>query len=409
MGVGKWVYDFQTLIAGILAFGLGWVALRQLHLARAQMAITTRETLINQLQETDKRARASTKEIASISVAFESVIYRDDFDAGPNISVFWAHDAEQSVSMVKRSLEMQQTRKDDTAAIDELRSEVIKAADRLEDCLRDIHQVASIDVGDPDYGFTDEQITEEKAKLRTASDAAKELLPDRLIEVRDAGRVLRDAYNAELASLRDRIRSINETIVRQGHDWAPWTLRSLLKSRLLQAIAGAAVVLLLVGAYLYYSESVPRWQTQYAELGVGMGMDEVRYIKGDAQDFLGPRDKKFGGRQLLFPRDLKAGQTDEDFDGWEYDLAGGRANLRVLFDAQKRVRTITCFSQAVQICPPLFGLSDGATEPAVIERLGPTKWSTWNRSGGWKVLSYYQLNAAFYMKKNRIYAIEVGQ
>jgi hypothetical protein len=220
--VGRWlakfIYDYQSLIAGVLAFGIAWYALRpiyrQLHIAQLQMAISEREVLITRLAEVERRSQGVAKELTTITSDFSQQLYSHDEQDEPNITSEWAHGAEQIVSQVISGLKRQQITKADDPVFDDRRAAVIAAADVLEDCLRDIHQVDSIDLDDQEYGFTVAQIADEKAKLERASEVAQSALTACIRDVSEARDELDAEYNRALAALRDRIRQINELLLK---------------------------------------------------------------------------------------------------------------------------------------------------------------------------------------------------
>lgn len=98
-----------------------------------------------------------------------------------------------------------------------------------------------------------------------------------------------------------------------------------------------------------------------------MSQDEVSYVKGVPTHVLVDEEPSKTLQQIEVSK-LDQGQNVSDFSFWGYDISG--AWIRVDLDADRRIKSILCYSNGYFDCPAVFGLYDGSDEERVIARLG---------------------------------------
>jgi hypothetical protein len=195
-----------------------------------------------------------------------------------------------------------------------------------------------------------------------------------------------------------------------------WHWRRAARWSLVTAGSFALLVALgVVGAFVYEKvRNMPRKQTAYAELVLGMTMPEVKYVKGypphvvkDAPKEPDPKDVWWQYPRVLDTlKDLKEGQHIEDYSTWTFDQDNQNFRIDVDFNvATKTVNKIACYSQKAMSCPPLIGIDDGMSEETIIERLG--KPSHQHLDGVTREIEYKDLGVWFYLTKKTIYMMGV--
>jgi hypothetical protein len=148
-------------------------------------------------------------------------------------------------------------------------------------------------------------------------------------------------------------------------------------------------------------------QTEYAGLRLGIGPDEVIYIKGYPPEVLGPPDKgyEWAGQTVIYTENLEKGERVEDYKNWSYDDSFKR--IEVTFNTEKTaVVDILCYSSDSQRrCPPIFGVADGDSEQDVIRKLGPP--GTSRIEGVTKHISYPAVGIDLWLGKERVYMLSI--
>lgn len=112
----------------------------------------------------------------------------------------------------------------------------------------------------------------------------------------------------------------------------------------------------------------------------GMSEQEVRYLRGTPEQVLE------GGSRWLY----RDGET---------------ALTLLRFAPDKRVRSVSCFGEIGQPtgCSDIMGLTLGASEDQVVNRLGPPGQRTFVHDG--KILAYGDMGIAFTLRESRVVAI----
>ncbi len=217
----RFVYDYQSLVAGGLALLAALVALLpvydQVGLARVQSAIMTRQILGRRVLETEARQHAAKQSLAAITTAFLQAIYPGDPDGEAEIDVNWAFGAWQLTDQTVRDLSREQTTRMDPKSVNTARALVLEAARKLAGCLDDIHEPHSRDYDDPELGLTDEQAKAAEADALRASKAAETELPRLISSTRKASDGLDGAYISVIDAIRRRIRDLDDFILAKRH------------------------------------------------------------------------------------------------------------------------------------------------------------------------------------------------
>jgi uncharacterized protein YuzE len=157
-------------------------------------------------------------------------------------------------------------------------------------------------------------------------------------------------------------------ITRDRWNWRRAARRTLVAFGAIIAVAALGTVGVVVVEEV---GDMPRPQTGYADLRLGMTMTEVKYLKGYPPNVIDKNDTdKLGGwRVVNATKDLN-GRHVEDFAEWSYEI-NDKTRIDIDFDSKNgKVTGIGCFSAEVMECPPLFGIQDGTTEDVLLKKLG---------------------------------------
>lgn len=206
-GVGVAIYDFQTLIAGVLAIGAAYYAARpvwrQLKNNDLQTRILHRETLASLLREAQERFARVTKSIAEPMSDLDRLTTDP---AGETIAI-GGHDAfaiEQRLygELDWYLIDLNATEADD---IEVAKAGLKMALDDLLRTLNDVHWVEHNEQHDEDHSIPDE----EWAAIIVRSQEAETLAADKAAVARRAMRALGKAQGAWLTALRGRIAKLD--------------------------------------------------------------------------------------------------------------------------------------------------------------------------------------------------------
>ena len=153
----------------------------------------------------------------------------------------------------------------------------------------------------------------------------------------------------------------------------------------------------------------------YAGVTLGVTRGEVRYRLGSppvvfgkaSDDPTGPWGK-YQPVYFVDPKrdpinQLPKGTTDEDYDEWSYEPSDV-SSINVKFDTKSnRVISVGCFDFSLthSDCPPLLGVISGASEEALLKRLGKPTREVLDQEA--KTVHYDDLGAAFVLKRSRVY------
>ena len=213
-GAWKLLYDWQTLVTGLLALLAAFIAARpvwqQIRSLRIQSAVMARDTLIMRIAAMESRQTTTRENIDRITRDFMRTIHPSEYEAVPDINPQWAHAAEQVVDEVIGALTVLQETSLDGELIDTKRQTTIQQAKDLSACLFEIHAPYSGVLDDPELNLTKEQIAAPTADATRAEGN----LEQRISAVQKSGAELDAAFKASLERLRDRIRQIDVLVVR---------------------------------------------------------------------------------------------------------------------------------------------------------------------------------------------------
>lgn len=209
--VGCFIYDFQTLLTGIVAIGVAVVAgipvWRQLKDTNLQTRISHRETLSTLLRDTLARfaeVQAAMRE--PLSMADRLAFYPDGEPM--EIEAEGAHHLEQAFNGL---LDWYLVVLADTehSEIEDRKTDLKNAINKLVSTLGDAHWADHNFQQDENHNFSDE----EWAKIETRCGEAKIEASSRISTVSTAYRALTDAQEAWVRSLRAQIARLNQQIV----------------------------------------------------------------------------------------------------------------------------------------------------------------------------------------------------
>lgn len=210
-GLGRFIYDFQTLLGVFAAILAAYIAARpvwkQLKLTQTQADGVLRDMLLKRETEIDKAVTATSekvgKPLSELSYAIDT-----PFGEPTDLNEEGAHHFEQTISSAVRWLRLDPTERD-SAAVETAKSRLIEKLDNLIDILGYIHIPASQQQYDEEHSFTDEQW----AGIEARGQAAKGEVPQALSEAQAAFRAVLEAIAAERAKLKLRLKKLNAALI----------------------------------------------------------------------------------------------------------------------------------------------------------------------------------------------------
>jgi hypothetical protein len=176
------------------------------------------------------------------------------------------------------------------------------------------------------------------------------------------------------------------------------------------ALALVALIVLtgVVIGGLYFSKRLPPTispQTEYADIRLGMGPDEVLYINGSPPAVYGEAEKegKWRGFQpIIETKNLEKGKLVQDYRVWSYEQSSNR--IDVTFNPEKTaVVAIACYSiDRQRRCPSIVGVKDGDSELEVVRKLGTPGTSTM------EFITYPNAGIELWLGKERVYMLGIN-
>ncbi len=201
--IGVAIYDFQTLIAGVLAIGAAYYAARpvwrQLKDTNLQTKIQHRETLASLLREAQDRFARVAKSVAEPMTALD----RLTSDPAGEPTPIGAHDASEIEQRLSGELDwyLIDLKATESEEIEAAKTALKEALDDLLRTLNDVHWVEHNEQHDEDHSIPDD----EWSALIVRSKEAETLAGDKGAAARRALRTLGQAQAAWLTGLRGRI------------------------------------------------------------------------------------------------------------------------------------------------------------------------------------------------------------
>jgi hypothetical protein len=215
-GTCHFIFNYQTLIAGILALMAAFIAsalvFEQVRVARVQSAVMTRDVLKQRLRTVGARQRVVAAIVSSITRDFNVAIYPDP-EGEADINPLWAHGAEQEVSRAVTKLRRIQKSRSDPAEINAERENLILVAEELGECLYVIPIPAIAPWDDDESAMSAEEKAAALAEAEACAKTAESELPGKIAAVKREGKLLDDAYLKLLEALRTQLRRIDDSIL----------------------------------------------------------------------------------------------------------------------------------------------------------------------------------------------------
>lgn len=213
-GAGNFIYNYQTLITGVLAIGAAWYAgapvWRQLKDSNLQTRIMHRETLAIRLREAEERAARVAKSIDEPLWTAQRVT---SDPVGEPIEI-GEHDAHGVEQMIQGALDWYLVTLEGTedAPVEAAKTALKAAIKDLTDTLSDVHWPVWNDQHGEDYSMTDEQWAE---VLQRADEGAKQASA-KVSAAWKANRALKDAQQGTIDGLRKQIATLDQSIARNA-------------------------------------------------------------------------------------------------------------------------------------------------------------------------------------------------
>jgi hypothetical protein len=180
-------------------------------------------------------------------------------------------------------------------------------------------------------------------------------------------------------------------------------MRTRLASARILALVPLAVVIAVTylghPVYLYHKKHLLS-QISYYGLALGMTLDEVVHVKG--RPAYVALDSENSSRQLLIKfEDIPKGRTPKDYYEWEFPIGrSAPASLEIIYSRKTlQVIQIACYSTA-GYCLPISGISTGASEDEVMDKLGKPHNVRSNKTS--ETLDYPGLHLSLLLENKRV-------
>jgi hypothetical protein len=209
MGLGQFIYDYQTLLTGIGAVSAAYIAAkpvwRQLELTQTQSNGVLREMLLQRQTEVEQAFSAVSDKLGrplnNLSILFYDL---DD----EQITEMQAHAHDQAISHgLSWYRDFYKWR--DSAEIDTARSKLVVKLESLTRILSDIHGPAHTDQHDENRSISNQVWAEFLAR----GHAAKAEVEDALSEAETAKSAVADAMKLEIAAIGSRLKALDKALM----------------------------------------------------------------------------------------------------------------------------------------------------------------------------------------------------
>lgn len=209
-GLGRFVFEYQTLIAGAAAVAAAYYAAkpvyRQLDMMRLQSDAVMRDMLINRERDLRQALEALGKNVGKPLNDLGGAVYWHEGETIDEEQAFY-HDQQLSSA---RTWLAGGYRWRDSAVVEAARGDLDKALDELVDTLDDVHRPAHTDKEDEDHVFTDEAW---EAFLKRGEDA-KDEMQGKLTDAVRALSAVTAGIGAELRSIGNQLTTIDRSLAR---------------------------------------------------------------------------------------------------------------------------------------------------------------------------------------------------
>lgn len=197
--------------------------------------------------------------------------------------------------------------------------------------------------------------------------------------------------------------------IRFLRDCVGFTSGWLSASRILALLPFAVVIAVTFLGHPLYTHYQRRLlpQISYYDLRLGMTPEEVISIKGRPAYVVD--NSGHAAKQLLTKfEDIPKGKTARDYDEWEFPVGGKESgSVEIRFSGKPMQLTeIGCYSKT-GYCVPVSGISTGASEDEVIERLGTPHNVQLNN--GSQTFNYPDWHLSLLLEKKRVSMLRVHE
>jgi hypothetical protein len=147
-------------------------------------------------------------------------------------------------------------------------------------------------------------------------------------------------------------------------------------------------------------------QVRYSGLALGMTQAEVIRVKGYPVQVL--EEAGSGKRPTVRLADIPGRKTVNDYAEWEYPIGKSESTTLEVFYAAgtKLVTQISCYSRT-GYCPPVAGISTGASRDEVLEKLGEPNVA--KTSNEFQTLDYPNLHLSLLLEGRRVVMLSVRE
>lgn len=210
-GLGRFLYDWQTLISGLIALVAAFVAVRpvwkQLALTQTQANGVLREMLLKREVEIGKAHVALVEKVRPPLNELDSELYSPD-DQLLEFSAEGAHHYSQRISSAAHWLSTA-SKERDSAAVEVAKDALAEKLAAVEALLNEIHFPVSMDQEGEGYSISDE----DWAKYVARSEAAQTEVVGAVSAARSALREVEGALSKERRVIKARLKKVDEALL----------------------------------------------------------------------------------------------------------------------------------------------------------------------------------------------------
>lgn len=211
-GFGQWLYNWQTLIAGVVALGAAVLALRpvygQLALMRGQNSAMLRSTISEMIARLDGDYAALNEFVKPIGVLSNEMAHNEERGLDP-AEPKWIDQQNGNISRMLCEMRASFALARDFDAIESAKQELVARVTDLSECFSDIFQPNWEYLRPEEVNWTEEQ----SAKICAEARRAESQLDRTFRAVAPAIRALADAYKEQRAALVRRLREIDDMLL----------------------------------------------------------------------------------------------------------------------------------------------------------------------------------------------------
>lgn len=210
MGLGQFIYDYQTLIGAGAAIVAAYIAVRpvwrQLELTQTQANGVLREMLLQRQAEL-QQAQSALQD--NVGKPLNELSFELDVEAGGDrITEHEAHHHDMGLSRAVSWVRQHYQWRDSTPA-ETARNSLIEKIDALLMLLSDVHAPAHTDQVGEDYAMSDEEWTAFVAR----GEQAKDEVPTALADAQRAYREFWSSLSEERSVIGVRLKKVNEALM----------------------------------------------------------------------------------------------------------------------------------------------------------------------------------------------------